>query len=55
MWLYGQDPIKVNYHLVKSGGQRHCRSEDKRVLIYHVISQDHVINGSRDFIGKSAS
>ena len=53
MWLYGQEPIKVNYHLAKFGGhwQRSCA--DIMILIYHMILQDLVIKGSCDFMARS--
>ena len=37
--------IKVGYHLAKFGGHRHSYGGDIVVLVSHVISQDHVING----------
>ena len=55
MRTYGQESIKANYHLVKFGGHRYCDSEGKNVLVCDVISYDHVIKGSFDFIGKSPS
>ena len=36
-------------------GHRHCDSGNIMVLAYHVISQDHVIKKSRDFMGSSLS
>ena len=33
----------------------HCGTGDIIVLVYHVISQDHVIKGSCAFIGSSPS
>ena len=50
-----QEPIKVGYHLVRFGGDRHSDSEDIIVSVYHFISQDHEIKESRDFIGSSPS
>ena len=35
----------VYYHSTKFGGHRHCSSEDIKVLVCHVISQDHLIKG----------
>ena len=37
-----------SHQLAKFGGQRHCGSGDM-ILGYHVISQDHVIEGSCNF------
>ena len=45
----------VSYHSTKFGGHRHCSSEDIKVLVCQVISQDHLIKGSFDFMGKSHS
>ena len=39
----------------KFGGHRHCDSENIMILGYHVISQDHIIKGSCDFIGRNPS
>ena len=50
-----QELIKVNYHLAKFGDHRHCGSEDIMILVCHMILQDHVIKGSRDFKGMSPS
>ena len=41
----------VSHHPTKFHGHRHCGSGDKMVLVCHVISQDHVIKGSFDFMG----
>ena len=35
----------ISDHLNKLGGHRNCRSGDIIVLVCHVISQDHVIEG----------
>ena len=40
---------------VLKGGKRRCRSGDKIVLVCDVISQNHVIKESCDFMGKSQS
>ena len=45
MWLYGQEPIEVNYHLAKFGGHWRRGCVDIMILIYHVILQDLVIKG----------
>ena len=37
------------------GGNRHCGSGDIMVLCYHVVSQDHVIDRSYNFMDKSPS
>ena len=52
MRLYRQEPFKVSYHSAKFSGRRHCGSGVTVVLICHVISQDHVMKGSCDFIGR---
>ena len=39
------------YHPVKFGGQKHSDGGDILVLVCHVILQDHVIKGLRDFMG----
>ena len=39
----------------KFGGHRQCSSGDIIVLVFHVISQDHAIKGSCDFMGRSQS
>ena len=47
--------MNVGYHPVKCGGHRHSDSGDIVILVYHVISQNHVIRGSFDFTGRSLS
>ena len=47
--------MKVSYHPANFGGHRQCGSGDIMVLVCHVISQDHLINGSYDFVGRSTS
>ena len=37
----------------KFAGHRHCSCGDIIVLVFHVISQDHAIKGSCDFMGRS--
>ena len=41
----------VSYHPAKFGGQRHFDRKCMVVFVFHVTLQDHVTNGSRDFIG----
>ena len=48
--IYRQQPIKVSYHLAKFGGQRRCGSEGIMILVCQVISQDHEIKVSFDFL-----
>ena len=48
-------PIVRSHHPAKFGGQRHCGSRYKMVLVCHVILQDHVIKGLCDFMGSSQS
>ena len=55
MWRYWQEPFKVGYHPAKSVSHRHSDNWDIVVLVCHVVSQDHVIKGSCDFIGRSPS
>ena len=50
-----QDLIKVSYHLAKLGGHRDSDSGDIVVLVCDVISLDHVIEGSSEFIGRDPS
>ena len=55
MGSYGQGPINLNYYLVKFGGHRHHGSEDIMILVCQVISEDHMIKGSSDFIKRRPS
>ena len=50
MWLYGQEPMKISYHPAKFCSHRNSDSGDIVALVCHVISQDHVIKESCDFI-----
>ena len=43
MWLYGQEFITVSYYTVKIEGHRHCTVVVEMFLVYHMISQDHLI------------
>ena len=45
----------ASHQFAKFGGHRHCDSENIMILGYHVISQDHIIKGSCDFIGRNPS
>ena len=45
----------VSYHPAKFGGNRHSHSGDIMVLACHMISQDHLIKASCDFISRSPS
>ena len=47
MELYRREDIKVGYILPMVN--------DMVVLFYHVISQDHLIIGPRDFVGRIPS
>ena len=47
--------IKVGYYLAKFGDHRHSDGGDIVVLVSHMISEDHVIKGSCDIIGRSIS
>ena len=51
----GMYPMKASYHSAKFGGHQHCGSGDIVVLVCHVILQDHMINGSCDFMSRSPS
>ena len=47
--------MKVSYHLAKFGGHSHSGNGDILFLVSHLISQDHAIQGSCDFILGSPS
>ena len=51
--LYRQEPIKIPLHHAKFGSNRHSDTEDIVVLVYHVISHDHMIKESPDLINRS--
>ena len=56
MWLYEKEPLKVSYLLPSMfGGYRHGGNRDTIFFVYHVISKDHVIKRSCDFIARSLS
>ena len=46
MGALGGNLFKVSHQPAKFGGHRHFSTGD--ILVYHVISQDHVIKGSCD-------
>ena len=43
--------MKANYHPSNFGGHSHSDSGVMMILVSHVMSQEHVIKGSSDFIG----
>ena len=53
MWLYEWEPHKVSQYPGKFSGHRHCDSGDIMALVCHMTSQDHVIEVSSDFMGRS--
>ena len=46
-----KEPLKVSHHPTKFGGHRHCGKEDKMILVYHIISQDHMMERPRGLMG----
>ena len=55
MLLNGLKFLIVSYHFAKFSGHRPCRSSAKTTKILYVTSQDHVINGSSDFMEGNSS
>ena len=55
MLLFGQEPIKASYHPTNFGDHSHCGRGIIIILVCHVISQDHVIKGSSEFMGRYPS
>ena len=47
--------MKVAYHPAKFGAHKHSDSEAIVVLVFHVISQDHMIKRSCDLMGRITS
>ena len=47
--------VKVSHHFSKFIGYGHYGIGDKIAKVCHVISQDHKIKGSCDFMGESPS
>ena len=45
--------MELDYHFVKFVGYKYCKSKDVMILISYVISQDHVMKGLCNLIGKS--
>ena len=52
LWARAQ---QGNYYLAKFGDHRHCVSGYIMILVCHVTSQDHLIKGSCEFMGRSPS
>lgn len=50
--FYGWEILTQGLHDAIFNSFKHCISRYKVVLIYHVISKDHVFNGFSGFIGK---
>ena len=53
--LHGWDSLKVSHYPAKFCGHRRIGIGDIMVLVCHVISNDHVIRGSSNFMGRSLS
>ena len=49
------EPLKICHHLSKFGDNARYGSGDIIVLTYHVIPQDHEMQGLCDFIGRNLS
>ena len=47
--------MKASDHPAKFGGHIHLSSEDIMFLVCHIISQDHAVKGSFEFMGVSLS
>ena len=45
----------VNHISAKFGGDRHHNSGDIMLLVCHLVSHDHVIKESCEFVGRSPS
>ena len=43
----------MSHHPAKFSGHRHSGGGDVMVLVCHVISQDHLIKKSSDFMGRT--
>ena len=55
LWLHGQEPIKVNYHSARFGGDRDYGNGDIMIFVCHVTFEDHMFKLSNDFMIRSAS
>ena len=58
MWFYGWESLTVDHQAANFSSFRQlqlCDSRDKANLIFHVILQDHVIEGPCDFMERRSS
>ena len=55
MWNFSWEPLSLGHHTSNFNDIRHCGSEDKTFLIYHVISKDPMFKRLCDLIDKSPS
>ena len=55
MKLCRKKPFKVSHHPTNFGADRHCGEGNIIVLVFQVISQDHVVKVSFEFMGRSPS
>ena len=53
--LWVEEPLLVSHHHEMFGGQCSSTSGDITDSIYHVTSQDHVIERSSNFVSESSS
>ena len=54
MRLYEWEPIETSYHPACSGIDNDFGSGVIRILVYHLVLQDHVIKGPCNFMGGSS-
>ena len=55
MRLYWLKPIRKSYHPGRFGGNKHCGSGYKMILVCNMILQDHLIRGLCEYTGRSPS
>ena len=53
--IYGKELFKVTHDTTKFGDHRNCDIGAIMLIVFHMISEDHVIKGTCDFIGRSPS
>ena len=55
VWIYGWKPLLVSHHFAMFGDHWSSGNEDKKYLICHVTSQNHLIEGRCNLISGSSS
>lgn len=55
IWLGKWEPLNLNNHCIKLDAYRFCKSGDIKLLFCYVISHEHILDGTYNFINGSST